>query len=80
MGARSVRSRLQPSGDADREVGRCDRARPDLRIHRQGAERAGSRAAGVLQRAAEGDAEPRARHPHRQEDVRKLIRGGRYLD
>ncbi len=48
------------AGTADRQERRRARAHAHLRVHRQGRQLAGSRHAGELQRAHQGNAEPRA--------------------
>ena len=70
VGARGVRSRLHPAGDAHRQVRRHRRPRQGLRVDRQGREHPRALDPRVVQGPAEGDPEPGAGR-------QRGLRGGR---
>ena len=72
VGARGLRRRAHPAGDADRQVRRRGGTQPHLRGDREGRELPRARHAGVVQRAGEGASEPgpgRRAHHEGQEDL-----------
>ena len=66
VGARGVWRRAHPAGTADREVGRCDRPREDLRIDREGRRVLHGGSARVVQRA---DSRAAVAVPRRRADL-----------
>ena len=70
VGARGLRRRVHAAGDAHRQVRRHRRPRQGLRGDRQGREHPRALDPGVVQGAAQGDAEPGARR-------QRGLRGGR---
>jgi DNA-directed RNA polymerase subunit beta len=67
LGARGVRRRPHPAGDADRQVRRRGRSHEDLRVHGQGREHPGGRHAGLLRGPLQRDQGPWAEHRPREE-------------
>ena len=79
LGARGLRRRLHPPGDADHQERRHGRPREGLRGDREGREHPGALDPGELQGAAQGDAEPRAGREGRGRGGARVhgARGGR---
>src|SRR4029450_1673017 len=79
VGARGVWRRAHPAGTAHREVGRCNRPREDLRIHREGRRVLHGWPPGVVQRvdSRAAVALPRRRADLDEEEARRgSDRGG----